>query len=111
MTNAPVIDWLLDPDESDPSIRWQTLRDLLDAGQPDWGAERAQVEHDGWGARLLSYEDEDGQWAGGAHFPADFVWGGDEIGQPWTSTSHSLSLLREFGLEPFSQRAQRMVEL
>ena len=33
-----VIDWLLD---SDPSIRWQVMRDLLDAPQPEWTAERA----------------------------------------------------------------------
>lgn len=45
------------------------------APQSDCGAERARVESEGWGARLLALEDEDGQWAGGAHFPADYVWG------------------------------------
>ncbi|HVR79686.1 MAG TPA: squalene cyclase [Acidimicrobiia bacterium] len=107
----PVIDWLLNPEQSDPSIRWQVMRDLLDAPQSDWEGERAKVETEGWGARLLSFEDEDGRWAGGAHFPADFVWGGDEPGQPWTATTHSLSQLREFGFDPASDRAQRMVEL
>jgi hypothetical protein len=106
-----VIDWLLDPEHSDPSIRWQVMRDLRGAPPADWGAERAKVETEGWGARLLSLEDEDGQWAGAAHFPADYVWGGDEPGQPWTSTSHSLSQLREFGLDPASDRVKRMVEL
>jgi hypothetical protein len=38
---APVIDWLL---AGDPSIRWQVMRDLLDAPEPDWPAERAKVE-------------------------------------------------------------------
>lgn len=109
--HGPVIDWLLDSEHSDPSIRWQVMRDLLDAPESDWRAERADVETEGWGARLLSFEDEDGQWAGGAHFPADYVWGGDERGQPWTSTTHSLSQLREFGLDPASDRARRMVEL
>src|SRR6266542_1793596 len=71
---AAVIDWLLDPEHSDPSIRWQVMRDLLDAPQSEWAAERAKVETEGWGARLLAVEDEDGQWAGGAHFPADFDW-------------------------------------
>ena len=107
----PVIGWLLDPEQSDPSIRWQVMRDLLDAPQSSWEVERAKVETEGWGARLLSFEDADGRWAGGAHFPADFVWGGDEPGQPWTATTHSLSLLREFGFDPASDRAQRMVEL
>ncbi|MGF1618554.1 MAG: squalene cyclase [Acidimicrobiia bacterium] len=103
-----VINWLLD---SDPSIRWQVMRDLLDSPESEWEGERAKVEREGWGERLLSHEDEDGQWAGGAHFPSDFVWVGDEPGQPWTSTSHSLSQLREFGFVPTTDRAQRMVEL
>jgi hypothetical protein len=106
-----VIDWLLDPTGSDPSIRWQVMRDLLDLPDADWAAERAKVETDGWGARLLGLEDKDGQWAGGAHFPADYVWGGDEPGQPWTSTTHSLSQLREFGLDTSSDRARRTADL
>ena len=61
--SGSVIDWLL---ESDPSIRWQVMRDLLVAPEPEWGAERARVAAEGWGARLLACEDEDGQWAGGA---------------------------------------------
>jgi hypothetical protein len=104
-----VIDWLL---HSDPSIRWQVMRDLLDAPEPEWRAERAKVETEGWGARLLAYEDEDGQWAGGAFAPRDFdarAW--QEEGQPWTATMFALSELREFGLDPSSDRARRAVEL
>jgi hypothetical protein len=103
-----VIEWLLD---SDPSIRWQVMRDLLDAPESEWRAERAKVETEGWGARLLSCEDEDGQWAGGAFLPRDFdfrEW--QEVGQPWTATAFSLSQLREFGLDPASDRARRAVE-
>src|SRR3954452_1057878 len=106
---GPVIDWLLD---SDPSIRWQVMRDLLDAPESEWMAERAKVETEGWGARLLSYEDEDGQWAGGAFAPRDFApaeW--QEVGQPWTATAASLSRLHELGLDPTSDRARRAVEL
>ena len=73
-----VIDWLLDPEHSDPSIRWQVMRDLLDAPHSEWAAERAKVETEGWGARLLALEDDDGQWAGGAHFPGDFDFDGPE---------------------------------
>jgi len=104
-----VIDWLLD---SDPSIRWQVMRDLLDTPESEWRAERAKVETEGWGARLLSYEDEDGQWAGGAFSPSNFdarEW--QELGQPWTATTFSLSQLREFGLDASSGRAKRAVEL
>jgi hypothetical protein len=107
--SGSVIDWLLD---SDASIRWQVMRDLLDAPESEWKAERAKVETEGWGARLLSYEDEDGQWAGGAFLPSGFdfrEW--QEVGQPWTATIFSLSQLREFGLDPSSDRAKRAVEL
>jgi hypothetical protein len=109
MPQTPAIDWLLD---SDPSIRWQVMRDLLDRPESEWRAERARVETEGWGARLLAHEDADGQWAGGAFLPHGFEereW--HEVGQPWTATTFSLSQLREFGLDPSSQRAQRAVEL
>src|SRR5258705_8446872 len=62
-----VIDWLL---EGDPAIRWQALRDLTNAPASDVAAERARVEYDGWGARLLALEDPGGLWDGGACFPA-----------------------------------------
>ncbi|MCA1404127.1 squalene cyclase [Ensifer sp. IC3342] len=104
-----VIDWLLD---SDPSIRWQVMRDLLEVPEAAWKPERAKVEIDGWGAKLLSLQDTDGQWAGGAFVPAGFdprEW--SERGQPWTATCFSLSQLREFGLDPSSDRARRTVEL
>ena len=107
--HAPVIAWLLD---SDPSIRWQVMRDLLDAPSSQWQAERALVATRGWGARLLACRDEDGQWAGGAFVPAAFdprEWA--ERGQPWTATSFCLSQLREFGLDPASPEARRTVEL
>ena len=103
------VEWLLD---SDPATRWQVMRDLLAAPESEWRAERAKVETEGWGARLLSYEDEDGQWAGGAFLPSDFdfrEW--QEVGQPWTATIFSLSQLREFGLDPSSDRAKQAVEL
>ena len=104
-----MIDWLLD---SDPSIRWQVMRDLLDAPEPDCRAERAKVEMEGWGARLLSCQDEDGQWAGGAFAPRGFdfsEW--QTVGQPWTATTFALTQLREFGFDPASDRARRAVEL
>ena len=61
-----VTDWLL---HSDPAIRWQVLRDLAHAPAEKVTAERARVESEGWGARLLALRDPDGQWAGGACFP------------------------------------------
>jgi hypothetical protein len=86
-----VIDWLLD---SDPAIRWQVLRDLADAPADVVAAERARIAIEGWGARLLDVEDEDGQWDGGALFPArrDPSQGVSQFGegQPWSATAYSL---------------------
>lgn len=110
-----VIDWLLDPTESDPAIRWQVMRDLLGLPEAEWSAERDRIEAEGWGAHLLALEDADGQWAGGAYFPSDLDWDSPEAqpgqGQPWTATTYSLAQLRDFGLDPASSWAQRAVRL
>ncbi|WP_410675019.1 squalene cyclase [Amycolatopsis sp. cmx-4-68] len=81
---------------SDPALRWLVERDL--AGEPPsvWEATRARIATEGFGARLLARQDPDGQWAGGAFFPADFR-GGEP--QPWTATTWSLNALREWGLD------------
>jgi hypothetical protein len=52
-----VIHWLLD---SDPSIRWQVMRDLTDASAEEVGTERARVATEGTGARLLALQEADG---------------------------------------------------
>jgi hypothetical protein len=96
--------------ESDPSIRWQVLQDLTDAPAETVAAERARVATEGWGAQLLSARDPDGQWVGGACFPAPGR-GTESEGQPWTSTFPTLELLREFGLDPNSDQAVEMVTL
>jgi hypothetical protein len=101
-----VIDWLLD---SDPAIRWQVLRDLTAAAPAEIAAERARVEHEGWGARLLALEDPDGLWDGGALFPKDHSR--EEPGQPWTTTMHTMQTLLIFGLDPASASAGRAVDL
>ena len=105
-TQVDVIAWLLD---GDPAIRWQVMADLLEASPADVAAERARVEHEGWGARLLELEDADGLWAGGACFPASYTGGG--AGQPWTPTMHTLQTLQIFGLDPASPSARRAVAL
>lgn len=99
-------DWLLD---SDPALRWQVLRDLTDAPPDEVAAERARVEEEGWGARLLGRQDTDGLWEGGACFPADYT--GGEPGQPWTATMHTLQTLQILGLDPASDAAERTIPL
>jgi len=102
-----VLDWLLD---SDPAIRWQVLRDLVHAPAEVIAAERARVATEGWGARLLALQGEDGQWAGGACFPAQSGNWRDEGGQPWTSTLPTLQLLHDFGVDPHNSRVRQAVE-
>ena len=102
-----VLDWLLD---SDPAIRWQVLRDLVDAPADAVAAERARVATDGWGARLLALQGNDGQWAGGACFPAHSSnWRDENQGQPWTATLPTLQLLRDFGVDPRCDQVRRAV--
>jgi len=92
-----VIQWLLD---SDPSIRWQVMRDLMDESHEVVAGERSRVASEGWGARLLDLRAPDGQWGGGPY-----------ICPGWTSTTDTLLLLREMGLDPTSERARRAIEL
>ena len=108
-----LLDWLLD---SDPAIRWQVLLDLADAPAEIVAAERARVATEGWGARLLALQGEDGQWAGGALFPAKRPKSGNgeqpkgqSRGQPWTATAYSLVLLHDFGVDPHCDKVRRAV--
>ena len=108
-----VLDWMLD---SDPSIRWQALRDLAGAPAEVVAAERARVATEGWGARMLALQGEDGQWERGALFPGGrgyFAAGGnpDDGSQPWTATAYSLMTLRELGLDPRCDAARRAAAL
>jgi hypothetical protein len=91
-----VIDWLLN---SDPSIRWQVMRDLTHEPADVIAAERSRVATEGWGARLLALQAPDGRWAGSP-------WSHD-----WTDTFHVLELLRRFGLDPESEQARRAIGL
>jgi hypothetical protein len=89
-----VLDWLLD---SDPAIRWQVMRDLTDAPTDEIVAERARVAYKGWGAQLLAAQGADGQWSGGALFPE------------WISTTYTLQLLRQFGIDPTTEEVRHAI--
>src|SRR3954462_2568288 len=102
-----ILDWLLD---SDPAVRWQVLQDLTDTPPGEVDAERARGAGEGWGGRLPDLRDDDGQWAGGACFPAGFD-GDFSAGQPWTSTLPTLGLLRDLGVDPAAPRARETVDL
>jgi len=91
-------EWLLD---SDPTLRWQVERDLLGAPPAVWEATRARVAREGLGAALLARQGDDGQWAGGAYFPAGYFDSPEqaEPGQPWIATTWSLKDLRDWGVD------------
>ncbi len=89
-----VIHWLLD---SDPSIRWQVMRDLTDESHVVVAGERSRVASEGWGSRLLDLQGPDGQWGGGTFRPH------------WTSTFYTLLELRDLGLNPTSERARQAI--
>jgi len=113
-----VVEWLLD---SDPAIRWQVMGDLVDAPEEDVAAECGRVANEGWGARLLALQRQDGHWDAG---PPTFTstaaaewWHSlpparqGTLFPEWTSTAWSLMLLRNFGLDPVSARARDAVRL
>jgi hypothetical protein len=92
------IAWLL---AGDPSIRWQTLRDLLGNAATEVERERSRITHEGWGASLLGRQDSEGTWARGAS-PDSGLYN-----PKWTSTTYTMLLLRDFGLAASNARAQR----
>lgn len=96
--------------DSDPAIRWQVMRDLMHSPPEEVAAERTRIAKEGWGARLLSLQGKDGQWAGGACFPANSMnWRRENQGQPWTSTLPTLQLLVDLGIDPGSDRVQQAI--
>src|SRR5258707_15148665 len=112
-----VIEWLLD---SDPAIRWQVMRDLADSAGDGWAAERARVATEGWGARLLALQRQDGHWDKST--PARLTsaeaisWWKSLLPErqgtlfpEWTSAAWSLVLLRAFGLDPAGAEARQAV--
>jgi hypothetical protein len=61
-----ITSWLL---KGDPSIRWQVQRDLLNSSSGKYELERRKITKEGWGARLLAFQDSNGLWGGGMYGP------------------------------------------
>lgn len=78
-----LVPWLL---EGDPAIRWRVLRDLTGASAKQVARERSLVAEQGWGARILAAQGEDGGWGEGVYSPK------------WTSTTYTLLRLLWLGL-------------
>ena len=94
-SRTAVVKWLLD---SDPSIRWQVMRDL--AHEPDEvvAAERSRVASEGWGAGLLGRQTPDGHW-------------GDDTEHGWMTTTDALALLKDLGADPAGEKVRRAIDL
>ena len=86
--------WLL---ESDPSIRWQVMRDLTEASPAAIAAERSRVATEGWGAELLARQSRNGKWGGARENDGLLI------------TFYCLVVLKDLGLDPASKQARKMV--
>jgi len=91
MSDNALIPWLL---EGDPAIRWQVMRDLQDAPEPEWQAERERTLETGWIAELLRQQGRDGEWPKGR----------------WTASTWTLLLLVALGLPEEHPSARRPLE-
>lgn len=80
MIDKKIIEWLLD---SDVSIQYQVTRDLL---KKEDSALRQKIDKEGWGAKLLSLQNDNGHWGSGFYQPK------------WTSTHYTLLDLKNLNI-------------
>jgi len=92
MIDSKIIKWLL---EGDTSIRWQTYNDLTLVSYKKVMRERNKISKEGWGAKLLSYQNENGLWADSLY------------SRKWISTTYSMLLLKSFGLIQTNKQANK----
>ena len=92
-SRTAVVRWLLD---SDPSIRWQVMRDLTNEPDEVVAVERSRVASEGWGAGLLSRQTPDGHW-------------GDDTEHGWMTTTDILQVLRNLGADPASEKVRTAI--
>ncbi|MBV9302665.1 MAG: hypothetical protein JOY62_04750 [Acidobacteriaceae bacterium] len=98
------IEWLL---KGDPAIRWQVLRDLAGGTEHAADRERRRISREGWGARLLRFQNRDGRWAAGKS--ADDS--GGLYSPKWISATYTMLTLRDFGLPPANRQARKACKL
>jgi hypothetical protein len=91
-----IMAWLM---AGDVAIQYQVCRDLLQGEVTRTKSLQEKIAEQGWGARFLSKQREDGHW-------------GINFYQPkWTSTHYTLLDLRTIGLPPHHQQVQKSVEM
>ena len=82
MNKDQLIYWLL---EGDPSIQYQTYRDLLEVNKKSL---QNKISKEGWGTKYLSLQNIDGHWGKAFYQPK------------WTSTHYTLLDLRNLSISP-----------
>jgi len=85
-----IITWLLD---SDPSLRWQVMKDIQGKDEVVYSAERKKIAKTGWCSKLLKLQGQDGLWSG-------TLYNGK-----WISTTYTLYLLKVLGLPAHNSQA------
>lgn len=85
-----ITEWLL---ESDPSIRWQVMKDILLYDEKIYNGEKEKISENGWGSSLLKLQDNQG------------LWNKSLYNGKWLSTTYTLQLLKIFGLNPANKQA------
>jgi hypothetical protein len=93
------VSWLLEPDPSNPGVRYFTLRDLLGRSEEDNEvlAAKEQIMQSGPVPTILAAQHPDGYWArpGGGYAPS------------YTTTVWQIIFLAELGADPLDDRVQR----
>jgi len=92
MIDPTLIDWLLD---SDVSIQYQVYRDLLNTDRPDL---KERIAGEGWGAKYLSFRQENGHWGKGFYQPK------------WTSSHYTLLDLRNLSISNHQKEIQSTIQ-
>jgi hypothetical protein len=96
--------WLRD---SDPSIRWQVMRDLTGEPPNVIAAERSRVATEGWGAQLLACQTPAGTWGDG---PPGWREDLPTHDRAMLITLYTLVVLKDLGLDPASKQARKMID-
>ena len=91
-----IINWLLD---GDISIVYQTQRDLLNLSPKKLQILQNEIENSGWGKKLFSLRNKDGNWAQGPYLPK------------WTSTHYTLLELKDLAVSPENAKCKESISM
>lgn len=94
--NTEIINWLL---HGDPSIQFQTKRDLIGSSKKELHILQQKIESSGWGKAFLSVQDDSGMWGGNIYSPK------------WTSTHYTLMTLMRLCLPENNLQARKGCEI